>query len=114
MDGLVYVVRFIGVSLPQDDRNAFQAYLETSELVFRKDITLIGDAMDKDANGRLLRYVLVGNAFVNLQLLQDGLAMAVDNPPGASCAEIFKTAERTAMESGRGIWAAPTPVPTPR
>ena len=114
IDGLVYVVRFIGVDVPQDDRNAFQTYLKTSELVFRKDVTLIADHVDKDANGRLLRYVLVGDTFVNLQLLQEGLGMALDTPPDVACADVFRAAERTAVESGRGMWAAPTPVPTPR
>jgi endonuclease YncB( thermonuclease family) len=114
MDGLVYVVRLIGVQIPQDEQNAFRAYLKTSELIFRKDVILIADHVDKDANGRLLRYVLVGDTFVNLHLLQDGLGMAVDTLPDAACAEVFRAAEQRAIESGRGIWAAPTPVPTLR
>lgn len=114
MDDLVYVVRLIGVEVPQDARNAYQAYLLTSELIFRKDVILIADHVDKDANGRLLRYVLVGDTFVNLQLLQEGLGMFAATPTDSACADVFRATEQTARESGRGMWAAPTPVPTLR
>ena len=113
MDDLVYVVRYIGVDLPQDQRNAFQAYLANSDLVFRKDITLIADTVDKDSSGRLLRYVLVGETFVNQQLLQSGLGMAAALSPDFSCTVAFQAAESSAVQAGRGMWAAPTPVPTP-
>ena len=112
-DGLVYVVRYIGVDSPKDGANAFQAYLTNSELVFRKDVTLIADDVDKDPAGRLLRYVLVGDTFVNLKLLEVGYGIAADSPHAYSCAETFRAAERSAAQSGRGLWAAPTPVPTP-
>ncbi|MCI0551345.1 MAG: ABC transporter permease subunit, partial [Anaerolineae bacterium] len=80
MNELVYVVRYIGVDAPQDSVNFMNAYLDNSELVFKRDVTLIADAADKDANGRMLRYVLVGDTFVNRQLLQDGWGKAIDVP----------------------------------
>jgi endonuclease YncB( thermonuclease family) len=113
MDGLVYVVRYIGVQAPLDDRNAFNAYLANSNLVFRKDVTLIADQVDRDPSGRLLRYMLVGDTFVNIQLLQDGQGMAVNDPSGYSCAEEFTAAESSAVQSARGMWAAATPLPKP-
>ncbi|HXQ38158.1 MAG TPA: ABC transporter permease subunit, partial [Anaerolineales bacterium] len=111
MNDLVYVVRYIGVDVPQDDVNAMNAYLDNLALVFRKDVILIADVMDKDANRRLLRYILVGDTFVNLQLLEEGQGMAVDVPPNSSCAIQFKAAEESAIQSALGIWAAPTPAP---
>ena len=111
MNDLVYVVRYIGVDVPQDDINAMKSYLDNSELVFQKDVTLIGDMTDKDVNGRLLRYVLVGDTFVNLQLLEDGQGHAIDIPPNSSCVQVFKAAEESAIQSARGIWAVPTPSP---
>lgn len=112
MNDLVYVVRYIGVEAPQDDINAIKAFRDNSELVFRKDVTLIADTLDKDANGRLLRYVLVGETFVNLQLLEDGWAKAIDVPPdSSSCAQTFKAAEELARQSALGIWAVPTSSP---
>ena len=109
MNDLVYVVRYIGVDVPQDEVNVMDAYLDNSELVFRKDVTLIADAMDKDSNGRLLRYVMVGDTFVNLQLLQDGWGKTVKVPPNSSCAQVFKAAEESAIQSAKGMWAVPTP-----
>ena len=114
INDLVYVVRYIGVTVPQDHQNAFQAYLENSELVYHKNVRLIADHVEKDPSGRLLRYVLVGEMFVNQQLLEHGHGMAVDIPDGAACAEIFKDAEQAAREGARGLWAEATPVPTPR
>ncbi|HET9906346.1 MAG TPA: ABC transporter permease subunit, partial [Anaerolineales bacterium] len=111
MDGLVYVVRYIGVELPQDDGAAMDAYLVNSELVFRKEVTLIGDRMYKDPSGRLLRYVLVGDTFVNLWLLENGWGEAVDLPPNSSCTRALKSAQELAMQSAVGIWAVPTPSP---
>ena len=108
MNDLVYVVRYIGVDVPQDDVNAMNSYLDNSDLVFRKDVILIADSVDKDANGRLLRYVLVGDTFVNLKLLADGQGMVVDVPPNSSCAQVFKAAEESAIQSARGMWAVPT------
>lgn len=113
MDGLVYVVRYLGMHVPQDEQNAFDAYLENSDLVFRKDVVLIADGADKDSNGRLLRYVFVGDTFVNRQLLQEGLGLAVGVPEDFSCAAAFKAAENSARQSAFGLWAASTPVPTP-
>ena len=111
MNDLVYVVRYIGMDLPQDDLNAMNSYFENSELVFQKDVTLVADVLDKDTNGRLLRYVLVGDTFVNLLLLQDGQGHAIDFPPNSSCSQVFKAAEESAIQSARGIWAVPTPSP---
>ena len=109
MNELVHVVRYIGVEVPQDDIHAMNAYLDNSELVFRKDVILIADVVDKDASGRLLRYVLMGDTFVNLQLLQDGWGKAVDTPPNSSCTQIFEAAEESAIQSAIGIWATPVP-----
>jgi endonuclease YncB( thermonuclease family) len=98
--------------VPQNDINVMNAYLDNSELVFRKDVTLIADVIDKDANGRLLRYVLSGEVFVNLQLLQDGWGKALDIPPNSSCTQTFKSAEAFAIQSAQGMWAT-VPTSTP-
>jgi endonuclease YncB( thermonuclease family) len=67
--------------------------------------------MYKDADGRLLRYVLAGDTFVNVELLQKGLGKAVDAPPNSSCLQTFKAAEEFAIQSALGIWSVPTPSP---
>jgi endonuclease YncB( thermonuclease family) len=113
-NNLVYVVRYIGVSAPQDKVYSLTAKLENAKLVFRKEITLITDVSDKDPRGRLLRYVMVGNTFVNLNLIEKGFGSALDVPPDSACAQIFKQAEQTAVNSQLGVWnVTPTPKPTP-
>lgn len=56
------------------------------------EITLIPDQTDKDARGRLLRYVFIGNTFVNCELIAQGYARAADKPPNSACAEYFQGA----------------------
>ncbi|MBI5945399.1 MAG: thermonuclease family protein [Chloroflexi bacterium] len=96
IDGLVYVVRYIGVDVPTDAKLAEKARLQNAELIFGKEITLIADQSDKDANGRLLRYVMVGDIFVNLDLISQGFGSAADTPPDYACAQTFQLAEKSA------------------
>lgn len=116
VDGLVYVVRYIGVAAPEDKILADKARLENAKLVFGKEIVLIADQSDKDARGRLLRYVMVDDTFVNLKMLQQGLGFAVDTPPDSSCAQTFKQAEQLPVPPGTpsgifGATATATPEP---
>jgi len=116
VDGLVYVVRYIGVTAPEDKILADKARLENAKLVFGKEIVLIADQSDKDARGRLLRYVMVDDTFVNLKMLQQGLGFAVDIPPDSSCAQTFKQAEQLPVTPGTpsgvfGATATATPEP---
>ena len=110
IDGLVYTVRYLGIELPQDANFAGQAAALNGKLVFGKEISLIADGADKDQLGRLLRYVKVGEKFVNLELVQQGLATTENIDPLLSCADAFKKAEQSAREAKSGIWKiAPPP-----
>jgi len=110
IDGLVYTVRYLGIAPPADENFAGQASSANTELVYGKDITLISDNPDKDLNGRPLRYVIVDDTLVNLELLQQGLATTINTDPLISCADAFKQAEQSAREAQRGYWKiAPEP-----
>jgi len=111
IDGLVYVVRYIGISSPEDVSAGEQARLENARLVFGKEIVLISDQSDKDASGRLLRYVMVDDTFVNLELIRLGLGSALDVPPDSACAQTFKLAEQSAANIAIDN-STPTPIPT--
>ncbi len=117
MEEKVYFVRYIGIDVPRDDE-VKQLYgpaatFKNSSLVYGKQVTLIGDAADKDAVGRLLRYVMVGNTFANLEMLRSGMATADNLPPNTACAQEFKLAEQYARQSQVGRWSGtPTPLPT--
>jgi peptide/nickel transport system permease protein len=97
IDGYVYVVRYIGIDVPEaSETGGTEATYKNAELVYRKEITLIPDQTDKDARGRLLRYVFVGDTFVNYELVAQGFARAVDQAPNSSCAEYFQGAQQQA------------------
>lgn len=113
VNDLVYVVRYIGVAAPEDKMYSEAARLENAKLVFGKEITLFADVSDKDPRGRLLRYVMVGDTFVNLKLVQQGLASALDIPPDSSCALAFKQTEQSAINAQLGKWIATSTQPSP-
>lgn len=113
-DGLVYVVRYIGIAVPKYD-GVKEPYGEVamsrnSNLVYGKDVSLVQDVSEKDPAGRLLRYVLVGNIFVNLELARAGFATAANVAPDTACAQAFSEAEQAARRAQAGRWAA-TPTP---
>jgi micrococcal nuclease len=104
IDGLVYTVRYAGIDLPADETYAEQASIVNGKLVYAQEIKLVADQPDKDPNGRLLRYVTTGDTFVNLELLQQGLAITQATGPVLTCAELFKQAEQSAMDAQKGYW----------
>ena len=110
IDGLVYTVQYLGIELPEDENYAGRASAVNGELVFGKEISLIADIPEKDQLYPLLRYVKLDETFVNLELIQQGLATTKNTDPPFSCAEVFKNAEQSAREARRGIWKiAPEP-----
>jgi endonuclease YncB( thermonuclease family) len=104
IDGLVYTVRYLGVELPADEGYAGQASTFNGKLVYAQEINLVADKPNKDSHGRLLRYVTVGDTFVNLELLQQGLGTTENTDPLLTCAEVFKQAEQSARDAQRGYW----------
>jgi endonuclease YncB( thermonuclease family) len=109
INGLAYVVRYIGIDIPANPNYAKLAAITNGDLVFAKEVTLIPDVTDKDANGRLLRYVKIGDQFPSIELLEKGLATAIDTPPNSACARTYQSTEQAARESKTGIWM---PIPT--
>jgi endonuclease YncB( thermonuclease family) len=107
VDGLVYIVRYIGVSAPENKFTIVIARQVNSMFVFGKEVTLIADVSDKDDRGRLLRYVLVGDAFINLNLITQGLGSALDIPPDSACAQTFRQAEQSAGNVTPSVTASP-------
>jgi micrococcal nuclease len=64
----------------------------------------------------LLRYVFVGDIFVNYELVRRGYAQAKDYPPDTACSDTFHQAENTSKQDEIGIWqptATPRPTPLP-
>jgi micrococcal nuclease len=107
-------VRYIGMDAPErGDDASTSATLANAELVYGQEITMFQDVSDKDRFGRLLRYVVVDGAFVNLRLVETGLALARQYPPDVACAGAFAEAEYSSRTRGVGIWAVPLPEVAP-
>lgn len=104
-------IRYIGINTPEtvDPRRkvqcfGWQAKEENKKLVEGKEIIATRDVSDKDKYGRLLRYVYIGDVFINDYLVRNGFASISTFPPDVKYAEQFKQAEEEARINNRGLW----------
>jgi endonuclease YncB( thermonuclease family) len=109
--GLVYQVRYLGLQAPADETFALAASAVNTDMALFKDATLFSDKVDTDSLGRLLRYVKVDDTFLNLELIQQGLATVSDQVDVISCGQVFKAAEQAAIDAHAGMWKI-TPAPS--
>ena len=85
-----YSVRYIGINTPEMRKpGGKEAYYENIGLVTGKTVTLIQDTSNTDKYGRLLRYVLTENTFVNNELVSEGWAKSTPYPPNIACSQQF-------------------------
>ena len=111
IEGVSFQVRYIGMDSPEiGELYASEATGQNAELVQGKTVTLVKDASNTDMDGRLLRYVLSGNVFVNYSLLREGFAFVSMSPPDVACSIAFAEAQVQAVNEGAGHWAV---IPTP-
>jgi len=105
-------VRYTGVDTPEtvDPRKPVQCFGKEAsdknkELVAGKEVKLVKDISDKDKYGRLLRYVYVGDKFINDSLVKDGFAHSSSYPPDIKYQEQFRKSEEEAKNNKIGLWA---------
>lgn len=106
-------VRYIGIDTPEtvDPRTSVQCFgkeaaAKNKELVGGKRIRLEKDISETDKYGRLLRYVFVGDTFVNETLVKEGYAFSSSYPPDVKHQELFNQAEKEARAANRGLWGS--------
>jgi len=101
-------VRYIGVDTPEVSGKVEcygrEATQKNRELVEGKRVRLEKDVSETDRYGRLLRYVYVGDTFVNAELVREGYAQAATYPPDVKYQELFTRLQREAREAKRGLW----------
>lgn len=118
-------VRYIGIDTPETVHPSKsvqcfgkEASAKNTELVLNKEVRLDKDVTDRDKYGRLLRYVYVGDVFVNDYMVRQGYAYAYRYPPDVKFSNQFNQAQEEARSNQRGLWGAncstvsPTPPPT--
>ncbi len=106
-------VRYIGIDTPErGDLYFYQSTEANRRLVEGKIVILVKDVSEVDRYDRLLRYIFVGDVFVNHELIRQGYAYAYTYPPDVACADIFVAAQQAARELEHGFWK-PTPTYAP-
>jgi micrococcal nuclease len=119
IDGRRDLVRYIGIDTPESVKPntpvqpyALAAAAANRRLVGGKTVLLERDISERDRFGRLLRYVWLesgtASRMINLVLVEDGFAHAVTYPPDVRYVDLLRAAERSARQSGRGLWAEGT------
>jgi len=109
--GMLCKVRYIGIDTPEldDKRPEFRALAQEAtrynrQLVAGETVRLEKDISETDRYGRLLRYVFVGDTFVNAELVKEGLAWAKSYPPDTKYQDYLEEMEAEARQNGKGIW----------
>ncbi|WP_298818699.1 thermonuclease family protein [Chloroflexus sp.] len=103
--GRVERVRYIGVNTPERGQPFYrEATNANATLLEGKPIRLARDVSDRDRYNRLLRYVVADDRFVNLALVEQGMAQVATYPPDVRCVETFLAAQREALQNGVGLW----------
>jgi endonuclease YncB( thermonuclease family) len=109
----VFVVRLLGVEPPLlTDPWAGVAYDWLAQEVGRQAVTLESDAVERDAQGNLLRYVWREGLMVNVTMVQMGLATASEDATDLTYSADLLEAQANAQNAERGVWGPP-PTATP-
>lgn len=103
-------VRLIGIDTPERNECFYRAATRRMRaLVDGKRVRLQRDRSETDRYGRLLRYVYVGDVFVNAVMVSEGYANAATYPPDVTHALEFVKLERVARAAKRGLWTGDCP-----
>jgi micrococcal nuclease len=106
ISGTIYRVRYIGIDTPEIGEPFYQeATNKNSEFVGGKTVKLERDVSETDKYGRLLRYVYVGDLFVNAELVRSGYARAITYQPDVRYQVFLESIEQEAKQAFRGMWA---------
>src|SRR4030042_6898152 len=100
-----YHVRYIGIDAPESGEFYYLEAKQINEgLVAGKNVRLERAISDKDSYGRLLRYVYIGDDFVNAEMVRQGCAWAIAYPPDVKYQVYLEAMEKESRQSKRGIW----------
>jgi micrococcal nuclease len=107
----VGTVRYVGIDTPElhhprrpVERFAARAAAINRRLVLGRTVRLETDVEARDAYGRLLAYVYVGEVMVNAEMVRRGAAEQYPFPPNTRHRAMFARLEARAVREGRGQW----------
>lgn len=118
-EGNKKTVRYIGIDTPEtvdpnrsDQCFGKEASAKNKELVGNGIVGLEKDVSETDRYGRLLRYVYMGDLFINQVLVSEGYAHASSYPPDIKYQDKFRQAEQQARTNSKGLWGNACITPT--
>jgi micrococcal nuclease len=115
MGGASYRVRYIGMDTPEVGQACgSEATQANAALVSGQTVRMVKDVSETDRYGRLLRYVYVGNTFVNGALVAGGWAVARDYPPDTAMSATLHGLMQQGAGRGCALVTAPLPTTPPR
>lgn len=115
LNGTSYRVRYIGIDTPETgDVCGSEATSANAALVGGQTVRMVKDVSETDRYNRLLRYVYVGDTFVNGVLVANGWARAVDYPPDTAMATTLHGLAAQGVGRGCALVAASLPTSPPR
>lgn len=98
-----YSVRLLGIDADDRGYPCYQIAQERlEELVLNKEVRLEKDEPNKDQYQRYLRYIFLGEQNINLQLVEEGLAIARFSPENIKYKDEIREAEEEAKEGKIG------------
>ena len=104
-------VRYIGIDAPEVGGNRPEEYggdeatRANGKLVAGREVRLEFDEELMDQYNRTLAYVYVGDTFVNLELVREGVAVVFPYRPNLRHQRELKAAMDEARSERRGLWA---------
>lgn len=104
-DNTVREVRLTGIDAPElDECFGAEAAQKMRDMVAGGSIAMVKDQTENDSDGRLLRYVYVGETFVNAELVREGFAATMPNNVDSRHDEELQLLQDQAQSAGAGIW----------
>ncbi|MEK6888096.1 MAG: thermonuclease family protein [Candidatus Aenigmatarchaeota archaeon] len=99
-------VRLLSIDTREKGENCYdEAKTRLEELILLKNITIEADQEDKDQYDRLLRYVYLDGANINMEMVAEGLAVVYIYEPNVKYRQQFAEYERQARADGTGcVW----------
>lgn len=121
VNGEVERVHYIGVLAPQPGEGDQSGEPQGNEglrfnrgLVESKNVRLELDVQERDAEGRLLAYVWVGDAMANAEVVARGYGQVVTGGPNVRYQEMLLRRQQDARAARLGIWQTAGPAPPAR
>jgi micrococcal nuclease len=99
----IWKIRVLGINTPEKNMPAYQEAKDFLKSFENRSIELQRDGPDSDLYKRKLRYIFYDNRFLDLEIIQNGLANAYYTD-GLKYEKDFLDAEKKARAAEVGIW----------